>query len=203
MPAPDVTNKLVNSDTDTDDEFPSLEAIIKSLREAKQARQVDVIDMTGDAEHCALCPKELRFGLDVFLFPACLCVRESSPQQDIDGNGYNVAGECCVKRNRRKVCPKPHHRSYGRQTPIRVFNIECPVCGEIVNQVTACGKKIFTSTMAEHVLTISRTWLFVQSASRSGGVSGRSTTGGSTGNACFVVRRARVTASLTPFSAVC
>jgi len=92
MPAPVVTNKLVNSDSDTDDEFPSLEAIIKSPREAKQARQVDAIDMTGDAEHCALCPKELRFGLDVFLFPACLCVSESSPQQDIDGNGYRLLG---------------------------------------------------------------------------------------------------------------
>ncbi|KAF8852965.1 hypothetical protein BDZ45DRAFT_92701 [Acephala macrosclerotiorum] len=106
-------------------------------------RVTEIIDLTDDTEHCAICPNTLLYGngpaARAFAFSICNCV---------------ICGECIFGNMAKEdhelraivvinvYCPKRHHFEAGEQKAYEIFGLDCPIC---LNPASSDGNGIRTA----------------------------------------------------------
>ncbi|CZT07017.1 uncharacterized protein RAG0_12604 [Rhynchosporium agropyri] len=101
---------------------------LSTFRAQRPVSTPQVIDLTSDVAHCAICPNILGQGEDglssMFAFTICGCIRCGECLREIIpvDQGNNVAGVKGV------YCSKDDHFDHGEQAAWRIFGRDCDIC---------------------------------------------------------------------------
>lgn len=113
-------------------------------------RKALCIDLTPEAEHCAICSKTLEVGSGkaslVYFLRDCRCVRLLLLTLSYIANCKKViCGSCVQFPGVPPFLPCQHtdHKDFGWQRPLRLYNLKCAICldaGSSIRIALVCGR---------------------------------------------------------------
>lgn len=115
-------------------------------------RKALCIDLTTEAEHCAICSKILEVGSGkaslVYVLRDCRCVSLLlSTSSYVANNEKVICGFCVQFPGEPPFLPCQHtdHTDFGWQRPLRLYNLKCAICldtGSSIRIALVCGRLI-------------------------------------------------------------
>jgi hypothetical protein len=126
---------------------PSVVSLHSTMSQAAKTLR---IDLTSEAEHCAICSIELGEGSGkaglVYVLKNCRCVSSllSTPYKFINWKKV-ICGLCVQFPGVAPFLPCQHanHLSLGWQRPLRLYNLSCAICLDSYSSTRValiCGK---------------------------------------------------------------
>lgn len=115
-------------------------------------RKVLCIDLTTEAEHCAICSKILGVGSGkaslVYVLKDCRCVGLLLFTSSYVANNEKVICGFCVQFPGEPPflpCQHTDHMDFGWQRPLRLYNLNCAICldtGSSIRIALVCGRLV-------------------------------------------------------------